>query len=131
MTAAASPRWGIIGTANIARAAFLPALRAAGGIPAAVAGRDRARAEQYAREHGIDRAVAGYQNLIDDPAVDALYIALPNSLHAEWTVRALEAGKPGLCVKPLCRVLPDTERVPQMAPPPRTLLSDGFGFPFS
>jgi predicted dehydrogenase len=131
MTAAASPRWGIIGTANIARAAFLPALRAAGGIPAAVAGRDRARAEQYAREHGIERAVAGYQNLIDDPAVDALYIALPNSLHAEWTVRALEAGKPVLCEKPLCGVLADTERVLEVAGRTGTLLWEAFVFPFS
>lgn len=131
MTAAAGPRWGIIGTANIARAAFLPALRAAGGIPAAVAGRDLARTEQYAREHGIERAVTGYQNLIDDPAVDALYIALPNSLHADWTIRALEAGKPVLCEKPLCGVLADTERVLEVARRTGTLLWEAFVFPFS
>ena len=131
MTAAVSPRWGIIGTANIARAAFLPALRAAGGIPAAVAGRDLARAEQYAREHGIDRAVAGYQNLIDDPAIDAVYIALPNSLHAEWAIRALEAGKPVLCEKPLCGVLADTERVLDVARRTGTLLWEAFVFPFN
>jgi predicted dehydrogenase len=131
MTAAVSPRWGIIGTANIARAAFLPALRAAGGIPAAVAGRDLARAEQYAREHGIDRAVAGYQNLIDDPAIDAVYIALPNSLHAEWAIRALEAGKPVLCEKPLCGVLADTARVLDVARRTGTLLWEAFVFPFN
>jgi len=131
MTAAVSPRWGIIGTANIARAAFLPALRAGGGIPAAVAGRDLARAEQYAREHGIDRAVAGYQNLIDDPAIDAVYIALPNSLHAEWAIRALEAGKPVLCEKPLCGVLADTERVLDVARRTGTLLWEAFVFPFN
>ncbi len=66
MTRTSAVRWGIVGTANIARAAFLPALRAAGGIP-------------------VERAMHGYQSLIDDPAVDAAYIALPNSLHAEWT----------------------------------------------
>ena len=52
-------RWGIIGTANIARGAFLPALRAAGGIPAAVAGRDLARAQEYAQANGVQRAVRG------------------------------------------------------------------------
>jgi predicted dehydrogenase len=131
MTTAASPRWGIIGTANIARAAFLPALRAARGVPAAVAGRDLGRTEHYAREHGIERAVAGYQNLIDDPAIDAVYIALPNSLHADWTIRALEAGKPVLCEKPLCGVLADTERVLEAARQTGTLLWEAFVFPFS
>ena len=76
-------RWGIISTANIARGQFLPGLRAAGGIPAAVAGRDLGRAQAWAEQHGVDRAVAGYQALIDDPDIDALYIPLPNSLHAE------------------------------------------------
>jgi predicted dehydrogenase len=131
MTTAPSTRWGIIGTANIARAAFLPALRAAGGIPAAVVGRDLARAEHYAREHGIARAMAGYQNLIDDLAIDAIYIALPNSLHAEWTIRALEAGKPVLCEKPLCGVLADTERVLEVARRTGTLLWEAFVFPFN
>jgi len=124
-------RWGIIGTANIARAAFLPALRAVGSIAAAVAGRDLAKAEQYARDHGIERAVAGYQRLIDDPEIDVLYIAVPNSLHAEWTIRALEAGKPVLCEKPLCGVLADTERVLEVARRTGTLLWEAFVFPFN
>ena len=108
-------RWGIMGTANIARAQFLPALQAAGGTAAVVAGRELARTEQYAREHGIERAVQGYEALIDDQDVGALYIALPNSLHAEWTIRALDAGKPVLCEKPLSGVLADTERVLEAA----------------
>jgi predicted dehydrogenase len=109
MTVQGQVRWGIIGTANIARAVFLPGLRQAGGDASAVAGRDAGRAAQFARDNGIGRGVQGYQNLIDDPAVDALYIPLPNSLHAEWTIRALEAGKPVLCEKPLCGTLADTE----------------------
>ena len=123
-------RWGILGTANIARAAFLPGLREAGGTAAAVAGRDADRAERYARDNGIDRAVAGYQNLIDDPAIDVLYIPLPNSLHAEWTLRALAAGKPVLCEKPLCGNLPDTMRVLEAAWQTGTLLWEAFVFPF-
>jgi predicted dehydrogenase len=123
-------RWGILGTANIARAQFLPGLRAAGGAAAAVAGRDAARAERYASEHGIGRAVSGYQNLIDDPAIDALYIPLPNSLHAEWTLRALAAGKPVLCEKPLCGNLPDTIRVLAAARQAAAPLWEAFVFPF-
>ena len=83
-------RWGILGTANIARAQFLPGLREAGGTAAAVAGRDAGRAAQYARDNGVDRAIGGYQNLIDDPGIDALYIPLPNSLHAP-----VDAARPG------------------------------------
>ncbi len=123
-------RWGIIGTANIARGQFLPGLRSAGGVAAAVAGRDPARTEQWASDNGVERPVTGYQALIDDPDTDALYIALPNALHAEWTIRALEAGKPVLCEKPLCGRLPDTERVLAAARQTGTLLWEAFVFPF-
>ena len=130
MTGPAQVRWGIIGTANIARAVFLPGLRQAGGDAAAVAGREAGRAGQFARDNGIGRAVAGYQALIEDQDIDALYIPLPNSLHAEWTIRALEAGKPVLCEKPLCGTLPDTERVLEAARQTGTLLWEAFAFPF-
>ena len=130
MTGAGPVRWGIIGTANIARAAFLPAVRAAGGDPVAVAGRDAGRTRQYAAEHGIGRAVTGYQALIEDTGIDALYIALPNSLHAQWTIAALQAGRPVLCEKPLCGFLPDTERVLAVARDTGTLLWEAFVFPF-
>ena len=123
-------RWGIISTANIARGQFLPGLRAAGGVPAAVAGRDLGRAQAWAEQHGVDRAVAGYQALIDDPDIDALYIPLPNSLHAEWTVKALRAGKPVLCEKPLCGTLAETEQVLAAAAETGTLLWEAFVFPF-
>lgn len=130
MTVTRPVRWGIIGTANIARAAFLPAVRAAGGEPAAVAGRDAERTRKYAAEHGIGRAVTGYQALIEDTGIDALYIAVPNSLHAEQTIAALRAGKPVLCEKPLCGLLPDTERVLEVARDTGTLLWEAFVFPF-
>jgi predicted dehydrogenase len=123
-------RWGIVGTANIARSAFLPAVRAAGGVAAAVAGRDQERTTAYASEHGVGRPVIGYQALIEDPSIDALYIALPNSLHAQWTMAALRAGKPVLCEKPLCGVLADTERVLEVARQTGTLLWEAFVFPF-
>ncbi len=119
-----------MGTASIARGQFLPALRQADGAAEAVASRDAGAAERYAAAHGISRALTGYQTLIDDPAVDAVYIALPNSLHAEWTVAALQAGKPVLCEKPLTGSLADTQRVLDVARQTGTLLWEAFVFPF-
>jgi predicted dehydrogenase len=130
MTARDRVRWGIIGTANIARAVFLPGLRQAGADATAVAGRDLARAEQFAGDNEIERGIEGYQRLIDDPGIDALYIPLPNAMHAEWTIRALEAGRPVLCEKPLCGTLADTERVLETARRTGTLLWEAFSFPF-
>ena len=100
------------------------------GVLAAVAGRDLARATQYAAEHGIERAVEGYQTLINDPDLDAVYIPLPNALHAEWTGQALRAGKPVLCEKPLCGSLAETEQVLAVARETGTPLWEAFVFPF-
>src|ERR1017187_5542641 len=130
MTVTGQVRWGIVGTAKIARPAFLPGRRVAGGVAAAVAARDLARAQDYAHANVIGRAIEGYQNLIDDPDVDALYIPLPNGLHAEWTIQALRAGKPVLCEKPLCGSLAETERVLGVAQETGTLLWESFVFPF-
>ncbi len=127
---AGTVRWGIIGTANIARAFFLPAVREAGGEPAAVAGRDTARVTRWAGENGAGRAITGYQSLIADPDVDAVYIPLPNSMHGEWTVRALRAGKPVLCEKPLTGSLAETEQVLAVARETGTPLWEAFVFPF-
>jgi xylose dehydrogenase (NAD/NADP) len=94
-------RWGLLSTARINRH-LIPAIRAAERAElVAVASRDRSRAEAYAAEWGIPRAHGCYEALLDDLQVDAVYISLPNSLHAEWTVRAAEAGKHVLCEKPL------------------------------
>jgi len=96
-------RWGILSTAKI-NDKFLAGAREAADVEiAAVASRDRENAKRYAREHGIDRPYGDYQALLDDAELDAVYISLPNSLHVEWTVRALQAGKHVLCEKPLGR----------------------------
>src|SRR6516162_5097200 len=95
--------WGLLSTANI-NAKLLPGLQAAAGAEAvAVASRDQSRAETQAREYGIARAYGDYDVLLADPEVEAVYIPLPNSMHIEWTIRALEAGKHVLCEKPLSR----------------------------
>ena len=97
----ANLRWGILGTARINRR-LIPAIRAARRSSlAAVASRDRQRAEAFARAWEIPQAVAGYQRLLDDPSIDAVYIPLPNSEHVTWTVAAIAAGKHVLCEKPL------------------------------
>ena len=96
-------RLGLLSTANI-NGAILGA--AGDGAPFsvdAVGSRDAARARAYANEHGIARAHASYDELLADPDLDAVYIALPNSLHHEWTMRALAAGKHVLCEKPYTR----------------------------
>jgi predicted dehydrogenase len=130
MSQADHVRWGIIGTAGIARSAFLPAVRATGGAVVAVGGRDLARTQAYAAENGIDRAIEGYQDLIEDPAVEAVYIPLPNGLHAPWTIRALRAGKPVLCEKPLCGTLAETAAVLEVAREAGTPLWEALVFPF-
>jgi predicted dehydrogenase len=130
MTMADGVRWGIAGTAKIASTLFLPSLREAGGGAAVVAGRDRDRAERWAVENEVARVIVGYQDLIGDPGVDAVYIPLPNGLHAEWTIPALRAGKPVLCEKPLTGSVADTERVLAAARETGTPLWEAFAFPF-
>jgi predicted dehydrogenase len=124
-------RWGILGTAGIARDSFLPGLRATEeGIAYAVAGRDLARAERFAAENGVEHAVEGYAALLADPRIDAVYIPLPNSLHAEWTIAALRAGKSVLCEKPLTTSVEQTEEVLAVARETGLPLWEAFVFPF-
>jgi len=95
-------RWGVISTANIGRAAVNPAIQAShNGVLDAVASRDSDRARAFAREHGIPRSHGSYEALIEDPEIDALYVPLPNSMHRDWVIHALRAGKHVLCEKPL------------------------------
>lgn len=95
-------RIGILGCARIAKAALLDVRDLVPEIDlAAVASRDGARAAAYAAEHGIARSYESYEALLADETLDAIYNPLPNSLHAAWTIRALEAGKAVLCEKPL------------------------------
>jgi predicted dehydrogenase len=97
-------RWGILSTANIARKRFIPGVAGSrNGIVAAIASRDAQRAAGVAADLKIPRAYGSYEELLADPAIDAVYIGLPNTLHAEWTKKAADAGKAVLCEKPLAR----------------------------
>ncbi len=100
-------RLGLLSTAKI-NGALLAGVPASVAI-VAVASRDRARADAYARERGIERSYGSYEALLDDGSVDAVYISLPNGLHHEWTMRAVEAGKHVLCEKPYSRRPADVE----------------------
>jgi predicted dehydrogenase len=92
----------VLGTAHIARAAVVPAIRAStNGEIVAVASRDSARARDFALDASIPRAYGSYEALLDDADVDAVYVPLPNSLHREWTIKSVEAAKHVLCEKPL------------------------------
>jgi predicted dehydrogenase len=94
-------QWGLISTARINRK-LIPAIRADERADLiAVASRSRSRAVDYAADWDIPRSYGSYEALLDDADIDVVYVSLPNSLHAEWTVRAAEAGKHVLCEKPL------------------------------
>jgi D-xylose 1-dehydrogenase (NADP+, D-xylono-1,5-lactone-forming) len=92
----------------------------------AVGSRDRARAEAQAAEFGIERAHGSYEAVLEDPEVEAVYIPLPNSLHVDWSVRALEAGKHVLCEKPLSRHPEEVERAFDAAEHAGRLLTEAF-----
>jgi len=95
-------KWGILGPGFIATRAIIPAIQgASNSLTLAVASSNEQRAREVALRFGIERIYADYQALLDDPDISVVYIALPNHLHREWTIRAAEAGKHILCEKPL------------------------------
>jgi predicted dehydrogenase len=95
-------RWGVLGVAKIATQKVIPGMqRGQWSVVTAIASRDRARADTAARALGIAKAYGSYDDLLDAPDVDAVYIPLPNHLHVPWSVRAAERGKHVLCEKPI------------------------------
>jgi predicted dehydrogenase len=117
-------RLGLLSTAAI----NAKLMAGAGGVVevAAVASRDASRAQAYAHEHGIARAHGSYEALLADEDVDAVYVPLPNALHVEWSIRALQAGKHVLCEKPMSRHPADVERAFDAAEAAGRVLMEGF-----
>jgi predicted dehydrogenase len=112
----ASLRIGILGAARIAPSAVIkPAQNVDEAVIGAVAARDRSRAQEFASKHGIPKVHDSYAALIADPELDAIYNPLPNGLHAEWTIAALEAGKHVLCEKPFTANTQEAEAVAAVA----------------
>jgi D-xylose 1-dehydrogenase (NADP+, D-xylono-1,5-lactone-forming) len=104
-------RWGILGPGRIAPRLVRAVAACGRGRLVAVASRDAGRAAAFAERHGIPRAFGSYDALVAAPDVDVVYVSLPNHLHAEWTIRALEAGKHVLCEKPLALAVADVDAI--------------------
>jgi D-xylose 1-dehydrogenase (NADP+, D-xylono-1,5-lactone-forming) len=120
-----SLRWGLLGVARINRS-IIPALRASPRSElVAVASRDPARAAAYAREWGIPRTFGRYEDMLVDGEIDVVYNPLPNSLHAEWTIRAARAGKHVLCEKPLAISVEEVDAIAKAARAARVVVAEG------
>ena len=119
-------QWGLLSTARINDKFLEGVAQSRESAVLAVASRDRDRGERYASERGIERAYDSYEALLADPDIDAVYISLPNSLHLEWTGRALQAGKHVLCEKPLSRREADVRAAFDLAERHERLLMEAF-----
>jgi len=104
-------RWGIISTARINDAVLDPIREAKRSELAAVASRNLDKAKAYAAEKGIPKVHGSYEDLLADPDIDVVYNSLPNNLHAEWTIKAAEAGKHVMCEKPIVSTLAELDQV--------------------
>ena len=123
--------WGILGCAGIAEKAFIPAVRESrNGVLAGIAARDDARAKAWAGRFGFLRSHGTYQELVEDPAVDAVYNPLPNDLHAKWSIRAMRAGKHVLCEKPMAMNAGEVREMIGAAEAGGVLLMEGFMYKF-
>jgi D-xylose 1-dehydrogenase (NADP+, D-xylono-1,5-lactone-forming) len=121
-----SVQWGVLSTAHI-NAKFLAGVAQSDECDVlAVASRDAERAATYARANGIERSYGSYDQLLDDPDVEIVYISLPNSMHVEWTERALRKGKHVLCEKPLSRRVADVEAAFDVSESAGRLLMEAF-----
>jgi xylose dehydrogenase (NAD/NADP) len=124
-------KWGIISTANIGRAAVIPAIqKSCNGQVVAVASRDEERARSFAARLDVPRAYGAYEALLAADDVDAVYIPLPNSLHREWTIKAAASGKHILCEKPLGLNAAECEEMETAARENNVVLMEAFMYRF-
>ena len=119
-------RIGLVSTANINQEILRGAAESELVEVVAVASRDDARGRAYASEHGLGRAHGSYEALLEDDGVDAVYVSLPNGMHHEWTMRALEAGKHVLCEKPYSRRAAEVEEAFDAAEGNGLVLTEAF-----
>ena len=124
-------RWGILGTANIARKALVPGIRdsESSGLYA-VASRDVTRADKFGEEFDVPERYGTYEELLNDSRVEFVYIPLPNHLHKKWTIKAAEAGKHVLCEKPLGLNKKEVEEMFAVAEENDVKLMEGFMYRF-
>ncbi len=119
-------KWGILSTANINGKLLAGAAESDDVEVVAVGSRELERAQAFAARFGIDRAFGSYEELLADDEVEAVYIPLPNTLHSEWSIKALEAGKHVLCEKPFSRQVEEVEAAFDAAKRTGRLLSEAF-----
>lgn len=122
-------KWGVLGTAGIARGCTIPGMKGADNCELyAIAGRTEKKVNDYQREFGFKKAYAGYDKLIEGPEVQAVYIPLPNHLHKEWVIRALRAGKHVLCEKPLTLNEEDAKEMFDAAKENNVILMEAYAY---
>ena len=120
-------QWGILGCARIAATALIPGIKgSANGEVLAVASRDLTKAKEYARKFDIPRAYGSYEELLEDPEIQAVCIPLPNGLHKEWTIKAAEKGKHVLCEKPIACGAVDAQEMSEACRANGVLLMEAF-----
>lgn len=125
-----SLRIGVLGASRIAESAIVGPAAELGHRLVAVAARDRGRAESFADTYGVERVVASYQDVIDDPDVDVVYNPLANSLHAPWNLAAIAAGKPVLSEKPFANNRSQAREVAAAADAAGVSVLEGFHYFF-
>ena len=124
-----SIKWGVLGTAGIAKWATIPGMQKAEGCELyAVAGRSEEKAKEYKEKFGFQKYYVGYDVLLEDPEVQAIYIPLPNHLHCEWTVKALKAGKHVLCEKPLAMNEEEVRKMFAAAKENKVILMEAYAY---
>ena len=121
--------WGVLGTAGIARGCTIPGMQQAENcILTAIAGRSKEKAEEFKNLFGFEKAYDSYEALLADPEIEAVYIPLPNQLHCEWAIKAMQAGKHVLCEKPLAPSVEDVEKMISASKENNVLLMEAFAY---
>lgn len=122
-------KWGVLGTAGIAKSCTIPGMQMAENCELyAIAGRNKEKAEQFKEEFGFEKAYGSYDELLADDNIQAVYIPLPNDLHYEWVMKAIDAGKNILCEKPLAPTKKQVEELFAAAESKGVLLMEAFAY---
>jgi xylose dehydrogenase (NAD/NADP) len=119
-------KWGLLSTADINKVILAAMPHSQRGELLAVGSRDLAKAKAYAEKHHLPRAYGSYEELLADPDVQIVYIGLPNGLHAEWTIKALQAGKHVLCEKPFALTLAEVDAMHAAAQAANRVVAEAF-----
>lgn len=119
-------RWGLLSTAKINEALFAPLQASKRNKLAAIASRNQTTADAYAHKNNIRKAYGSYEALLADPEIDVIYNSLPNHMHAEWTIKAIEAGKHVLVEKPIALTVAEVDAMQAAAKKYRCIVAEAF-----